>query len=98
MIDFKNMSADSMEELAKELLQFAKDLRKEQPSYELALLHGVSDRGYPTVANGYVSKYSGEAIIKMDNGKRWKAIGHGPRGDAYSIFKQGYIEFIPLED
>lgn len=78
MIDFKNMSADRMEELAKELLQFAKDLRKEQPSYNHALLYGVSDCSYPTVANGYVSNYRGEAIIKMANGKRWKAIGHGP--------------------
>lgn len=96
-MNLSNMSADELEALSKKSAALAADLRKAEPSYALALRAGIRDLGYSTVANGYVSKFAGEAVIELDNGTKWKAIGHGPKGDAYSISRHGFIEFIPLQ-
>lgn len=93
---FKGLSSNKLKELSKEAAKLAEDLEKEEPSYALAIAHGIQDRSYDTTANGWVPDYEGEAIIKMDNGTVWKAIGHGPQGDAWSIFADGYIEFIKI--
>ena len=95
-INLSGLSADALTKLAERASALAADLRKEQPSYELALENGVEDRSYPTVANGYVSSFRGEAVVTMANGRKWRCIGRCPRGDASHISKQGYIEFIPL--
>jgi len=97
-MDLSKMSKRQLRELAKKASALADDLEKEEPTYALALENGVVDCGYSTTANGFVSSYSGEAIITMDDGEKWKAIGHGPTGgDAWTVGKQGYIEFIPIE-
>lgn len=95
-INLSGMSADALTKLAERASALAADLRKQQPSYELALEAGVKDTGYPTVANGYVNRYEGEALVEMANGKKWKCVGHRPKGSPSHISKQGYIEFIPL--
>lgn len=92
----RHMSVQSLRQLAAKANQIAADLQKIEPSYAMALQAGIKDKGYSTVANGYVSDYSGEAIITMANGSRWKAIGRGPQGNAYTISRDGFIEFIPL--
>ena len=96
-MNLSGLSKQELRKVAKRASQLADDLKKKEPSYELALENGVADVGYNTTANGYVSSYSGEADIIMDDGSKWKAIGHGPDGDARSIYQQGYIEFIPQE-
>lgn len=96
-INLSGMSADALQALAERAQTLAADLRKEQPSYELALENGVEDRSYPTVANGYVSSFRGEAVVTMADGQRWRCVGRGPKGDASHISRDGYIEFIPLD-
>jgi len=97
-MNLSKMSKRQLRELSKKAADLANDLEKQEPTYALALESGVVDRGYNTTANGFVSSYSGEAIITMDDGGKWKAIGHGPTGgDAWTVGKQGYIEFIPIE-
>ena len=96
-INLSGLSADALTKLAERASALAKDLRKAEPSYELALENGVEDRSYPTVANGYVSSFRGEAVVTMADGQRWRCVGHGPRGDASHISRDGYIEFIPLD-
>ena len=93
----KNKSAVELRQLAREAMEIAEDLEKQQPSVELALLNGVQDIGYRTVRNGYVFSYRGEARITMSDGSFWKAIRHGPKGTASDIYKQGYVEFIKEE-
>ena len=89
-------SADALEEYSEKAAALAADLRKAEPSYDLALAAGVSNRSYHTVRWGMVSSYDGEAIIEMADGRRWKAVGHGPQGSAEHVSKQGWIEFIPI--
>lgn len=96
-MNLKNMSSQELRELAKKANQLADDLKKEEPSYTLALENGIKDISYNTTANGYVSSYKGTATITMENGSTWKAIGHRPKGDAWSIYRQGYIEFTKIE-
>ena len=97
-INLSGLSAVALQALAERASELAADLRKTQPSYALALEAGVEDAGYNTVANGYVSRYEGEAIVTMGNGTRWKCVGHLPKGIPSHISKQGYIEFIPLDN
>lgn len=96
MNDLSNMSAEALEELSKRAASLAADLRKEQPSYTVAIEHGILDRGYDTVRYGFVPSFGGEAIITMADGRRWKAIGHRPRGSAEHVSRNGWIEFVPL--
>ncbi len=97
-INLSGLSAHELERLAKRAADLAKDLRAEEPSYKLALENGVRDRGYSTVRYGRISSYSGEAEIQMANGTRWKATGHGPRGTAEHVSREGFIEFVKIED
>ena len=92
----KNKSSEELNDIAKKATSLSKDLKKEQPSYALALQNGIKDHSYNTTANGLVEAYSGSAIIEMENGQKWKAIGHGPKGNAYYVDREGYIEFIKL--
>jgi len=96
--DLSGMSADQLDVLVRRATSLSSDLRSKEPTYELALLNGIDDRSYRTVRWGTVPSYSGTAIIQMDDGKVWKAIGHKPRGTAEYISKYGYIEFILLSD
>ena len=98
MVDLTKMSADALETLARRASALAEDMKAKQPSYALAIEAGVRDRSYNTVANGYVNSYSGEAIVRMDDGKRWRCVGHRPKGSAFCVTKRGFIEFIPLGD
>lgn len=96
-INLSGLSADALTDLAKRAIALAADLHLSEPSYDLALEAGVRDKSYDTVRNGLVSSYSGEAIVTMADGRKWRCVGHGPRGDASHISRQGYIEFIPLD-
>ena len=96
MENLKKMSVEELKELSRKALSLAKDLKKELPSYELAIENGIEDCSYRTVANGWVSSYYGTAIIEMENGTKFKALGHSPDGDAASIYSDGYIEFHKL--
>ena len=97
-INLAGLSSVELEKLAKKAAKLAADLRAEEPSYSLALEAGIEDRSYSTVRYGRISRYSGEAEITMDDGSRWKAIGHGPRGTAEFVSREGYIEFLKIED
>ena len=96
-INLSGMSADALTKLAERASALAADLRKQQPSYELALEAGVEDRSYNTVREGLVNSYRGEAVVTMADGQRWRCVGRGPRGDASHISSDGFIEFIPLD-
>ena len=98
MTILKGLSSQELRALAKRAIKLAEDLKATRPSKEMALEFGIRDLSYNTQSNGYVSSYAGETIIKMADGKRWRAVGHPPDGDAYSIYRQGYIEFFPLDD
>lgn len=95
-INLSNMSADALEALAKKAKSLAEDLREKQPSYALALEAGVKDESYQTVRYGRIEKYSGEAVVKMADGSRWLCKGHGTKGNAHYVSREGYIEFIPM--
>jgi hypothetical protein len=94
--DLSGLSADALDQLAKKAKALADDLRKAEPSDELALENGITNCGYSTVRWGWVSSFRGEAIVEMTDGRRWKCVGHGPRGDAEFVSRQGWIEKIPL--
>lgn len=64
--------------------------------YSMALEGGAKDQSYSTVRYGTISKYSGEAEIEI-NGRKYKAVGRGPRGTAEYVSKYGFVEFIPQE-
>lgn len=64
---------------------------------ELALLAGIRDKSYRTVRYGLVPSYAGEAEITMNSGRKFRAIGHKPDGDPETIYRDGYVEFIPLD-
>ena len=96
MKELKEMSARELKALAKKANELAKELEAEQPGYSIAIECGVLDNSYDTTANGRVYSYSGSAIIKMENGTVWKAIGHRSSGDAWYA-NDGYIEFFKME-
>lgn len=97
-MELNGMSADALDMLAKRASKLAADLRAAQPSYALALEAGVTDCSYHTVRYGGVAAYRGEAIVTMADGRRWRAIGHGPQGGADYVSRGGRIEFVPLDD
>jgi hypothetical protein len=94
----KGKSANELLRIAAAAADLANDLAAAQPSYELALLHGVEDCSYETVRHGLVASYAGEATIIMADGRPWRAIGHGPTGNAHWVERAGWIEFIPMAD
>ena len=95
-MDLSKKSAEQLNTLAKRATSLAQDLQKREPSYELAIENGIRDKSYSTVRYGRVPSYAGEVEITMSDGSRWRAIGHGPTGNAHVVTRDGYIEFIPL--
>ena len=95
-MNLQNMSIEELNKFSRRALTRAEDLARKVPTYQMARDAGVRDIGYSTTANGWVSSYTGEAIIKMGNGDCWKAVGRGPEGDAATIHRKGFIEFIPV--
>jgi hypothetical protein len=71
---------------------------EKKPSYSDAISQGIEDRSYRTVRWGTVPSYSGTAIIQDADGRKWRAIGHGPKGSPERVSRNGYIEFILLSD
>lgn len=97
-MNLKGMSSAQLRELAARATALAKALEAETPTYALAIEAGVKEESYRTYRYGHVPAYSGQAIITMANGKRWRAIGHRQEGTPESIDRDGYIEFIPIDD
>lgn len=95
-VNLSGMSAVQLDTLAAKAKSLAADLRKSQPTYDLALAAGVRDNSYGTVRWGRVASYSGEAVVTLEDGSRWRCVGRRPKGDAETVERQGYIEFIPL--
>ena len=91
----KGLSSVQLRDLAKDMVELAADLEKEEPSDELCILHGIKDKGYNTTANGWIDNYAGECTVTMGNGSVWKCIGHCAGGDAWYA-TQGWIEKIKL--
>jgi hypothetical protein len=92
----KGKSSRELKRIAKAAIKLAEQLNKEKPSYDLAIANGCYDKSYGTTANGEIASYGGEAIVTMENGRRWRCVGHSSTGDAYYGY-DGYIEFIPLD-
>lgn len=57
----------------------------------------VRNQSYPTVSYGWVASYAGEGIVRKDGVWFWVQ-GHGPKGDKWSIAKEGWVEIQPVED
>ncbi len=96
---FEFLSGKSVEELLQisaEARKLAEDLRGKKPSYRLAILGGVKDASYKSAREGIIACFRGTAEITLEDGSRWRAVGHGPKGDAWSVTRHGWIEFIPL--
>jgi len=66
----------------------------DQPCERLALLAGVTMKEWPTPRDGVIRSYSGEGVIEMSGGRRFRAIGHPAAGNAYAA-RQGWIEYVP---
>jgi hypothetical protein len=49
---------------------------------------------WPTPRDGVIRSYSGEGVIEMSGGRRFRAIGHPAAGNAYAA-RQGWIEYVP---
>lgn len=97
-ININHLSTTELDALAARCAARAKALRADAPSYALALQSGIRDKSYSTPRHGRVDHYEGTAIITMANGDRWEATGYGPRGDAYTVTKDGGISFRKLEN
>ena len=82
-------------EVSKHAEALSRDLLGEYPTDLLALEGGVTDEGYNTRKYGWVKSYSGEAIIFLDNGSKWRCKGMPSTGTGETLFKEGYIEFSP---
>ena len=61
------------------------------PTLTECLEAGIRDRSYNTMRNGRVRSFSGQVEINKD-GVIWVCVGHGPKGNAYVVTRQGYIE------
>lgn len=72
-------------------------LEELEEMYRLAKEGGVKDRSYNTVANGGVSDFRGKATITRSDGKRFRAIGHRPKGTPEWVAKRGWIEFREIK-
>lgn len=97
-MNLSGMSSYQLEKLAKKASLLAGDLKKEEPTYNVALENGVEDCSYRTVRWGEISSYSGEATVTLENGTKWKCVGHKPQGNTHVVTREGFIEFIKLED
>jgi len=90
------MSSTALTELSRRAAAIAADLKKNEPSTMLALEAGIIDTSYDTTACGRVASYRGTAVVTMDDGTKWRCVGHTPQGNAYSVTRDGYIEYLPL--
>lgn len=94
--ELKGMNSDALISLAEKAKEKAEFLKKIEPPYELALIHGVSDNSYDTQSNGWIYSFSGETgNIVLENGQIWKAVGHSSYGDAWYGYS-GHIEWFPV--
>ena len=96
LLAFSESNSRCLRDIAVMAEKLAADLEKIEPTYELAMAAGIEDCGYDTVRHGWVSKYRGEAIVTMADGRKWKAVGYGPTGGPDWIGKQGGITFSLL--
>ena len=92
MKNLLNLSAEKLEELAVKAQTLAADLRLEEPSDSLCIEAGIIDCGYDTQCNGYVPSFSGEVVVTLENGSKWRCVGHKPTGSASYIDTDGFIE------
>ncbi len=90
-----SFSSDELAELIPKLERRRKDLMRSEPSIELAWEAGVEDCSYDTLT-GRVRQYSGEAVIELEDGSRWLAIGHKSVGTPSCLYRHGFVEFKPL--
>ena len=66
---------------------------------EIALAAGVRDVSYSTVRYGWVKSYSGQATVTLlEDNKTYRAIGHRSTGAPEGPVKDGFIEFMPIEE
>jgi photosystem II stability/assembly factor-like uncharacterized protein len=98
-----NLKANQLQLLAMFCNQLSDDLRKDKPSYRLAILNGITDFSYNTDTDPpiHVASYSGTALVKLDNGSIWKCRGHfacRKSVEQTTVIEQGYIDFALLED
>jgi hypothetical protein len=98
VFDFERMSAQECEMLSIRARLIAMSRRLSQPTREAAFVAGIQNMSYFTPARGLVESYAGEAVVTDSNGKRWKVVGHQPKGDVGYTSVQGYIEFKPLPE
>jgi len=57
---------------------------------------GLKDTGYQTVAHGYVQRFEGRGRVEFADGI-YEAIGYGPEGDAWFVYRQGGIRWKKVE-
>lgn len=70
---------------------------RRQGMYRLALQAGIEYQCSNTVRWGLVRDYSGETEIEV-HGRKYRAIGHPAKGNAECIYRDGWIEFISLDE
>jgi len=58
---------------------------------------GVEDRGYQTVAHGYIHSFAGEGTVTFADGT-YRVHGHEPEGDAWFVSRDGRLEWKKVED
>jgi len=95
MINLSRISSVELRKLAKKAISLANEQEQSNPSYKIALEAGIVDISYINNTNKTIASYTGEVEITMENGSKWKAIGHKPEGNSF-IENEGFIEFIPL--
>tara|TARA_Y100001938_G_C8023974_1_gene396922 strand:- start:91 stop:363 length:273 start_codon:yes stop_codon:yes gene_type:complete len=54
-------------------------------------IQGLEDRSYNTVSNGRVTSYAGQITV-WHQGLPYLCEGYGPRGDAFSLDRDGGIK------
>ena len=95
--DFRIKQAKELATNAVAVILKQLDTLAEQRVITLALQNGLVNNGYDTVANGWVDSYKGEANYSDPITEiAYKAVGFGPQGNAYSIFKEGGFTLQPI--
>ena len=92
MKNLLELSAEKLEELAANAQRVAADLRLQEPSDNLCIEAGIIDCSYDTQCNGYVPSFSGEVVVTVENGSKWRCVGRNPKGSASYIDTDGFIE------
>tara|TARA_R110001592_G_scaffold255416_2_gene519022 strand:+ start:2747 stop:3037 length:291 start_codon:yes stop_codon:yes gene_type:complete len=91
-MNLSKLSAEKLEEVAEKATALAALLRLKEPSNNLCIENGIVDCSYDTQSNGFIPSFQGETIVTMADGSKWKCKGHGPKGSAYDVSQDGYIE------